>query len=233
MVLARSGLGATYCPPPREWCSTLRRCLDPSNPDTPCEAAPATSLYSTTTSQTTEYIRPEGREEVRSDEQAAADLAADAQRKLDALGIDGDCRSYVTCPIGLDCYNDVSCYYGGTEHDAGAIMSSHDITLVTEARKEGIVVGGFPETSYGGPAGNYEILEQPSSPALPDPILATTTPEYLGPGPLPPPLEDAFVGGESLQAGGPVMGWDLRGLLNNNMVLLGAAGIVALLVLRK
>lgn len=180
-MLQYFGLAGTYCPAPREWCSTLRRCLDPSNPDTPCESAPATSPYSTTTTQTTKYIRPAGREEVRGDAEAAEDLAVLAQRKLDALGIDCDncCRSYTTCPIGLKCYNDVSCNYGGTEHDAGAIMSSHDVTLVEEARGEGIVVERFPATTSGSPAGNYPAvveseLEPPPEPQyIPSPSTGT------------------------------------------------------------
>ena len=51
------GMGASrYCPPPREWCSSLARCLDPSNPDTPCTSAAAPSPYSTTTGQDTSAV---------------------------------------------------------------------------------------------------------------------------------------------------------------------------------
>lgn len=41
------GMGRSRsCPPPREWCDFLNRCLDPDNPDTPCVTA-ALSPYPT------------------------------------------------------------------------------------------------------------------------------------------------------------------------------------------
>lgn len=224
------GLGV-YCPAPREWCPSLGRCLDPNNPDTPCETTSVPSPYSTTTTGGgTNYIRPESREEVRSDADAADSLARQAQAKLDALGIDGTCRAYETCSVGFGCWYDVSCFYGGYERDAGAIMSSYDVSLVAEARKAGEVVTNFPATSYGDPTGNYEVIE-PEIEELeqaPDPLTpaadegAPPEPAYLGPAPA-----GAFVGTESIRV--PIGG----GIDIPQWALLGVAAAGVLMVLRK
>jgi len=176
-MLQYFGLGQ-YCPAPRVWSTSSRRCVDPSNPDTARLLEPQQQEdygYSTSTRDIS-VIRPEGRTTIRSDLSIAEDVAARAEDKLEDLGIDGNCGVDRQCPIGLQCFYSPYCTYteGSSKQDAAAILSSHDVTIAELARKKGALVTGFPATTSGGPSGTFLIPEaQVEAAHIPSPTIST------------------------------------------------------------